>query len=141
MNNFTERLRGAMDRAGMTQSILAEKSGCSKAAISQYLKGIHTPQKDVIPRLASALEVQPDFLIGLDVPSVSGIPKKISVELAAKCIGVGRDYVKTGLKNGTLDLGSAVLFPSGKWRFEIQPHKLKNYVGTERFNEFFHISA
>lgn len=141
MNKFTERLREAMSAANMTQSALAEKSGCSKAAISQYLSGKNQPTPAKMAVLADALEVQTDFLMGVNIPTSQAMPHKITPEIAAKCIGRGKDYVKYGLRNGTLDIGSAVQFPSGKWQYDIQPSKLKAHVGPERFNEFFGLTV
>lgn len=143
MKNFANYLKMAMAQANMTQAALSDASGCSKAAISQYLSGKNTPAPAKIKALADALGTSVEYLMGFEVSTsdMNNLPQKITPEIAAKCMGVGRDYVRTGLKNGTLDLGSAVLFPSGKWRYEIQPHKLKAHVGAERFNEFFGLTA
>ena len=43
MKTFAERLKYAMGEAGLNQSTLSERTGASKAAISQYLSGKNTP--------------------------------------------------------------------------------------------------
>ena len=42
MKTFSDRLKFAMAEAGLNQSALSEKTGASKAAISQYLSGKNT---------------------------------------------------------------------------------------------------
>lgn len=66
MKNFNEGLKFAMAQANMSQSTLSEKSGCSKAAISQYLAGKNTPGPAKVKALADALGVTVEYLMGFD---------------------------------------------------------------------------
>ena len=70
MKNFSEGLKYAMAQANMSQSALSEKSGCSKAAISQYLSGKNTPGPAKVKGLADALGVSVEYLMGFEVPPV-----------------------------------------------------------------------
>ncbi len=67
MNNktlFTKRLTQAVKEKGLTFAELSRLSGVSKARISQYIHGIYMPNSHAIIALSSALNVNPDFLLG-----------------------------------------------------------------------------
>lgn len=59
-----ERLKEVMDARGLRQSDLVELTGLGKSAISQYLSGKVTPKQDKIFRLAKAINVSPEWLLG-----------------------------------------------------------------------------
>ena len=63
-----QRLREALTCSGMRQEDLANASGVSKASISQYINGSHTPSNISSGKLASVLRVNPLWLMGFDVP-------------------------------------------------------------------------
>ena len=50
----------------MTQTALAEKVGVGDTAICNYEKGLREPNLDTLKKLATALEVTVDELIGDD---------------------------------------------------------------------------
>lgn len=138
MKTFAERLRYAMTEAGMNQIDLSRKTGASKASISQYLSGINTPCIDRMKALADATGVTFDFLLGYgEMPKEPAVsPKKITPRLAAKCMGKSEQFIRIGLQRGILPFGNAVPGP-GKWMYYINPERFRDYVGAERFNEFF----
>jgi transcriptional regulator with XRE-family HTH domain len=55
------RLLEAREIQGLTQAALGEKLGVSAQAISQYEKGLSTPQPHVMERLPDVLNVQPAY--------------------------------------------------------------------------------
>lgn len=64
---FAERLRDARERLrGLTQAQLAEKSGLPSTSISHFEnpEGTRKPSFDNLRRLANALEVTTDYLLG-----------------------------------------------------------------------------
>lgn len=65
MKNFSEGLKYAMAQADMSQSALSEKSGCSKAAISQYLSGKNTPGP---AKVSCSLETPKICVFGMTPP-------------------------------------------------------------------------
>ena len=68
-NSITsQRLREALNNSGMRQEDLANASGVSKASISQYINGSHTPSNISSGKIASVLGVNPLWLMGFDVP-------------------------------------------------------------------------
>ena len=144
MKTFAERLKYGMAQAGLTQSGLSEKTGCSKAAISQYLSGKNTPGPDRVKALADATGVSFDFLMGYEDAPGPGTPppvKKITVKAAARCLGKSDQFVRIGLQRGRLSFGDAVPGTGGKWIYYINPAKFRDYVGADRFNEFFGLTA
>ena len=52
----------------MKQSELCEKTKIPKSAISQYLSGAFEPKQDRLHIIANALDVDPVWLMGYDVP-------------------------------------------------------------------------
>ena len=66
-NIFAERLRDARERLrGLTQSQLAEKSGLPATSISHFenADGTRKPSFDNLKRLATALGITTDYLLG-----------------------------------------------------------------------------
>lgn len=62
------RLTKALAIRGMKQSELCEKTKIPKSAISQYLSGLFEPKQDRLLILSQALDVDPVWLMGFDVP-------------------------------------------------------------------------
>lgn len=138
MTAFAERLKYAMDQADMSQSALSEKAGASKAAISQYLSGKNTPGPERVKALADATGVTFDYLMGYGTAPVAEPPvKKISVKEAARCMGKSDQFIRIGLQRGLLPFGNAVPGTGNNWNYYINPAKFREYVGAERFNDFF----
>lgn len=63
-----KRLILALSNANMRPQELADKSGVSKASISQYVNGSHAPSNISSGKMASVLNVNPLWLMGFDVP-------------------------------------------------------------------------
>lgn len=66
-DSFAERLARALDARDVKQVELAEKTGISKSAISQYLSGAFVPKQRNTYKIAAALGVNPAWLMGKDV--------------------------------------------------------------------------
>ena len=76
MGSFAQRLRDAMQSAGLKAVDLHERTGISKASISEYLSGNYEPKQKNVYRLAEALHVAPSYLMGLSEqePPASSTP-------------------------------------------------------------------
>lgn len=72
MSSFASRLNKAMELKNMKQSELVEKTGITKGAISQYLKGEYEPKQINIYKISKALQVNPVWLMGKEVDMESG---------------------------------------------------------------------
>jgi transcriptional regulator with XRE-family HTH domain len=62
--SFEDRLRKARENRGLSQSELAEKAGFQPSAISHFESGRRSPSLENLKRLADALAVDIDFLLG-----------------------------------------------------------------------------
>lgn len=62
------RLAKALAIRGMKQFELCEKTKIPKSAISQYLSGAFEPRQDRLYIISKALNVDPVWLMGFDVP-------------------------------------------------------------------------
>ena len=62
------RISKALSIRGMKQSELCEKTNIPKSAISQYVSGSFEPKQDRLFLIAQALDVDPVWLMGFDVP-------------------------------------------------------------------------
>lgn len=144
MDTLAKRLKYAMDQAGLKQASLAEKSGAPRSAISQYLSGRNIPGPERMRALAEAASVSLGFLTGEEKPPAGAEPspvKKISTAAAARCLGKSNQFVRVGLQRGRLPFGNAVPGVGDKYNYYISPIRFRDYVGVERFNEFFGVKA
>lgn len=64
----SERLQAIMTKRDVKQAELARSTGISKGAISNYVLGRYEPKKDIIGKLATALNCSAMWLWGYDVP-------------------------------------------------------------------------
>ncbi len=70
---FSERLKSARELRDLTQSELAKRSGLQASAISHFETRARKPSFDNLKRLADALDVTTDFLLGrVDDPHALG---------------------------------------------------------------------
>lgn len=60
-----ERLREARNKAGLTQDDLAVRTGVGKSQIQRYERGASDPTADYVARIAKALRISSDWLLGL----------------------------------------------------------------------------
>ena len=132
MNTFAHRLKQTMKERDMTQTDLSRITGLGKSSISQYVSGKNIPSRGNMKIIADALEVSVEWLIGnFEEPESASGQKNITVETAAKLMGVGRQFIRVGLQNKSLPFGTAVKMPSGKYRYYISPSKFTEFTGCE----------
>ena len=145
MKSFSDCLKDAMTQADVSQSALSEKSGCSKAAISQYLSGKNTPGPVKMKALADALGVSVDSLLGVEAttPKPGGInlaDVKITFVKACRCLRKSEDSVRKLMMDGC-DFGKAVQGTGSRLNYIFYPAKLRELAGPERFDSFFGLSV
>jgi len=99
METFQKRLIQAMEIREMRQVDLAQKSGLPKAQISQYRSGKYEPMQDALYKLAKALSVNVEWLMGHDVPmetiDISRLFNRLKAEDQAKIMSIIRDILKS----------------------------------------------
>lgn len=71
-----KRLQAALADANISQQELAEKSGVSKASISQYMNGSHAPGNISAKKIGKILDVESMWLMGFDVEKKKEISSK-----------------------------------------------------------------
>ena len=70
MSTFTERFRASRALRGIERLGLSKKTGLANSAICAYENGDRCPSSETLVKLATALEVTSDYLIGLsDAPT------------------------------------------------------------------------
>ena len=72
------RLEKAIAIRKMKQTELAEITGIPRSAISHYIKGSFEPKQDRVFVIARALDVDPVWLMGFDVPMESEVKQNPS---------------------------------------------------------------
>ena len=143
MKTFADRLKYAMAEAKMNQTTLAQKSGASNSAISQYLSGKTTPGADRVKLFADITGVPFDYLMGYtETEPEPPVPvKRITIRDAARCLGKAEQFIRVGLQMNILPFGNAVPGTGDNWSYYINPTKFRDYVGADRFNEYFGLTA
>lgn len=68
MVDFKDRLLEAIEKSGLKQADIVDRTGINKGALSSYLSGKYKPKQDNTYRLAKALNVDEGWLMGYDVP-------------------------------------------------------------------------
>ena len=61
---FSERLRAARTQRGLSQGGLAKRAGLQPSAVSHFETGLRKPSYENLRRVADALDVTTDFLLG-----------------------------------------------------------------------------
>ena len=65
---FATRLKQALNKTGVKQIELSRLTGIYKGTINNYLAGKYEPKADRLEIIAKALDVDPVWLMGYDVP-------------------------------------------------------------------------
>ena len=68
-----ERLTKAMQQRHICARQLAWQAGVTEASLSRYLSGAREPVAGVLTRLALALDVSADYLLGIEGRSMSSV--------------------------------------------------------------------
>ena len=138
MKTFSERLKYAMTQANLTQRQLAQATGASPAAVSQYLSGKNTPNADRMKVLADATGVSVNFLMGFenapDQVAVKGLSDvKITFVKACRCLQKSEDSVRKLMVAGC-EFGRALPGTGGKLNQPLDPRKPRQSVGPHRLD-------
>lgn len=76
---FGTRLKEARSDKGLTQEDVGSKFGLTKSSIQRYEAGIMAPKLPVAKAIAELLDVNPQWLLGEDVPKhIEPKPRKLS---------------------------------------------------------------
>lgn len=78
---FQSRLNQALEIRNMKPVELSQKTGLSKARISQYTNGVYEAKQKALYKIAQALNVSEAWLMGHDVPMERLICEKNATEV------------------------------------------------------------
>ena len=78
---FADRLREAMDNAGVKPIELAERADVPKSMVSYYLSGKSVPKADRLFKIAKLLEVSEAWLLGYEAPKTEA-PEPVAEPVA-----------------------------------------------------------
>ncbi len=67
-----DNIKHVMSVHGYSQAWLCEKTGITSATISRYITGRHAPNLDYIVKIATAMDVSVDYLLGLTLSTKPG---------------------------------------------------------------------
>ena len=65
MTNMNDRIRTRIDELRLTQREVAKASGISNQRLGNYVQGTRKPDIETLPRIARALSVTTDWLLGV----------------------------------------------------------------------------
>ena len=96
--HFKERLKAARDLRKWNQSYLAGRAGMPPSSIAHFEAGTRKPSFDTLRRLANALEVTTDYLLGrVDDPGLAEAGDPLFRDVG-KLTGSDRELAKDFLK-------------------------------------------
>jgi len=88
-DSFKNRLNQALEIRGMKPIELSNRTGLSKARISQYTNGVYEAKQKALYLIARALNVSEAWLMGHDVPMERLMYEKCAAEVELlECIKV-----------------------------------------------------
>lgn len=86
-----DRIREAMDAAGLKAVDLSKKADIPKSTMSRYLSGSYEPKSKAVYKLAQALNVSEAWLLGYDVPAARTPEQKKNDDLVAAVVKMRKD--------------------------------------------------
>ena len=130
---FADNMRKQMAVHGITQSELAKMTGIGRSSISQYLSGKNEPTDERKIVIAEAIGCQVSDLdatqtIAFSVDTDSKM-KRLSVDQAARMLGMNHETVRKGLRQGVFPWGYAIHTSEGRWSYFINAKKFAEIEG------------
>lgn len=130
---FADNMKKQMAVHGITQSELAKMTGIGRSSISQYLSGKNEPTDERKNVIAEAIGCR---VIDLDAAETTSFPvdtdtkmKRLSVDQAAKLLGMNHETVRKGLRQGVFPWGYAIHTSEGRWSYFINAKKFAEIEG------------
>lgn len=91
---YRDRMKKARLELGYTQSELGEMAGVDKTSICAYEKGTRTPTLETFVSLTHALNLEPNYLLGQDVPVVAEEDNQYRMSMAIDDIKIVEEFKK-----------------------------------------------
>lgn len=98
VSNFKDRFNQALEVRNILPVDLSKKTKISEATISQYRSGYAKPKEEKLAILSNALNVNPTWLMGLDVPmelrhDYTDVKDEIFIEIQKR--GLSEEQIKS----------------------------------------------
>lgn len=90
---FTERIKELLKFYHLSQSDFCKRTGLNKSVVSLYISGKREPMQLNIMTIAETFDIDPAWLMGLDVPMRKDLSAKYSTEMAETLIDIKNDSV------------------------------------------------
>lgn len=130
---FADNMRKQMAVHGITQSELAKMTGIGRSSISQYLSGKNEPTDERKNIIAEAIGCR---MVDLDATQTTAFQidtgakmKRLSVDQAARMLGMNHETVRKGLRQGVFPWGYAIHTSEGRWSYFINAKKFAEIEG------------
>lgn len=137
---FKDRLKQAMQDLGLNQVQVCAMIGKSKASVSQYLSGKQVPSEDVQATIAISLGLTKDYFTQEEIPPIKAVEpvarrmgsiKRLTVEQAAKLLGVDKMTVSKGLRQGVFPWGYGIKTTDKSWTYIINAESFARIEGVQ----------
>lgn len=137
---FKDRLKQAMQDLGLNQVQVCAMIGKSKASVSQYLSGKQVPSEDVQTTIAISLGLTKDYFTQEEIPPIKAVEsvarrtgsiKRLTVEQAAKLLGVDKMTVSKGLRQGVFPWGYGIKTTDKSWTYIINAESFARIEGVQ----------
>lgn len=126
---FKDKLKQALDDAGMNAAGLSAATGIGRSSISQYLSGKNEPTDKRKKVIAEALNLPADYFQREEVKeTITDETPNLPVATAARLMGKTREFIYQGLRDGVFPWGYAVKMGT-KWSYYISPVAFTKYTG------------
>lgn len=130
---FADNMKKQMAVHGITQSELAKMTGIGRSSISQYLSGKNEPTDERKSVIAEAIGCR---VVDLDATETTSFPvdtdsnmKRLSVDQAARMLGMNHETVRKGLRQGVFPWGYAIKTSENHWVYFINAKKFAEIEG------------
>lgn len=138
---FKDRLKQAMQDLGLNQVQVCAMIGKSKASVSQYLSGKQVPSEDVQATIAMSLGLTKGYFTKVEeIPPIKAVEpvarrtgsiKRLTVEQAAKLLGVDNMTVSKGLRQGVFPWGYGIKTTDKSWTYIINAESFARIEGVQ----------
>ena len=126
--SFGEKLDKLIKEKGISRKEFSRLTGISLSSVSQYISGLHSPNKRTINTILKAFGLPDDYF------STAPAPEKIerlSVKECAALMHMSRDTLVLGLEKGVFPWGYAVIPEKGSGKKPVYFINKKKFMETE----------
>lgn len=131
---FNQRLKKAMQTLDLKPIQVSKMTGIGRSSISQYLSGKNEPTKERKKVITEALGLPEDYFDSeeeITIKPTSSAVSRLSVDDAAKLMGVGTKFITNGLQNGVFPWGYAVQGRGDKYIYFINAKRFAEVEGVQ----------